>query len=180
MVLDNIKPTRIMPFFGHRSPEEIKNYCANETLDSLKKLNQRIGGFLIKQINNKDEYLSIINRLEIELGEAQTSLANIENNNIKIEKSNKNTRDSLCGNGAERWLMLQTIRQPSSTANVKRKIDEIKQEQLEINSKLAWTQKEITACIKEFKIVEQIQQNKLKALQQSNSNYETGVKNHLL
>ena len=144
-----------MPFFTNSTQQQVQAYCDKQTNRSLTSLAERIERF-INDCNMKYTELNSEMRLIADnIEEIDNNIDEIEAYNSDAERYNKHVMSNLCGNGSERYLAMQQLRQTKDTSSLYQTKRDLFNELRELSSKKSRWEGEKRACQQELNIVKQ-------------------------
>lgn len=151
-----------MPFFTPSNPETIRRWCTAQPLHELDNLNRRYGVFFEKAFDqisiNNEELISIEESIYRISEEKKLHEQEIEHQ----ARYRQQVLSNLPGNGAERYLILQSLSMPTHDES-KDHHDELKllqERKKHLTSQITYFKNEISSCKKELQIINQIKHEK--------------------
>jgi len=144
-----------MPFFNMQTPEQIANYCAQQSLDDLNSLKTRMFKFFKDMTQRSTSAKHHITAIDLAIQEHQNKIAENKLAIANADARNSEILGSLPGNGAERYLALQALYTPDNIQSEHEQgIKKLNQSKEMYKTRIAAINLELNACIPELHIVD--------------------------
>jgi hypothetical protein len=155
-----------MPFFTNFTKEQVLSYLHSCSDEKLHELNNRIGNFIVTQLDTIDTYEQHTKASAEKIELLSNQLQKIDQENKRFEAYNQNILENLPGNGAERYLVLSALIPIHPPLEQRQHLHTLQNELGASRHKIAWRRAEIKACKKELVLLNKVQTERVEARMQ--------------